>query len=433
MYRLALALLISVSTLSLAPAFAQGPVEALKGQDRVAYQDMKSLKNPVIVPDDDKATEANRALLVRQAKHIVGQLTDNKRIAMDDLARVIEDAIQNELPVPRGFPIREMEKYLAFGKEMGAALVKELESAINNSKIVVRVNAARLLSVVGEMGYDKAAELALKVIAKPDESDGVKHWALRTLGNLFAIEPDAANKDVTVFTYFKSRELENKCIVALCNYITTPRDVANMSANEIAGLTMVRREAVKALGFVRTPRLKYQGKVLARPALVLLQVANHDGIVPEPDLQERYLAVIGFCQLFPVVRTNADREVQCDYAAYALGTAILDIVTVKIDTISNTPSNMTLKWKLAGHELDYALNQWAKNVNDMNLNNNAAATAMHKQIKLDLLDWLKTVDPSNPQNAVGFRDWLKNNPPKIKCLFADDVGKDEAKMKVIGE
>jgi hypothetical protein len=416
------------ASLLLAPALllAQGTSEALKGPDRAAYQDMKSLKNPVIVDGDDAATQANRALLAKQAKHIVSQLTDPKRIQMDDLARVIEEAILTDLPVPRGAAIKEYDKYLAFGKEMGAALVAELEGATKHPKIVVRVNAARMLSVVGELGYDKAAELALKIIAKPDESEGVKHWALRTLGNLFAIEPDSANKDVTVFTHFKNRDLENKCIVALCDYITTSRDVSNMSPGEIAGLTMIRREAVKALGHVRTPRLKFQGKAIAWPALVLLRVANKDGIVPEPDMQERVDAVVGFCRLFPVIKTNADRQVQCDFAADALGKAILDIATVKIN---NAPDS-TIKWKMAGHEIDFALDQWAKNVDDMRLNGTVpAAKDLQKQIKTALLDWLKAGDPSIQPNAVGFRQWLQNNPPKSEVLFADEP---KATMKPIG-
>lgn len=429
MLRLAFASLLLASAL----VSAQGTAEALKGPDRAAYQDMKSLKNPVIVTGDDSATEANRALLAKQAKHIVSQLTDPKRIQMDDLARVIEEAILTDLPVPRGLPIKDKdyEKYLAFGKEMGAALVAELEPALNHSKIVVRVNAARMLSIVGELGYDKAAEPALKILAKPDESEAVKHWALRTLGNLFAIEPDSANKDVTVFTITKNRELENKCVVALEKYITTARDVSNLSAGEVAGLTMVRREAVKALGHVRTPRLKYQGEILARPALTLLRVANKDGIVPEPDLQERVEAVIGFCQLFPVIRTNADRQVQCDFAADALGRAILDIVEAKIlGGGFGRESDIRIKWKVTGHEIEYALFTWQKNVDDMGLNGTVpAAKDLYKQAKADLLDWLKAGDPSIQPNTVGFRQWLQNNPPKSKVLFADEPQKT---MKTIG-
>ncbi len=405
-------------------AFAQNTPESLKGPDRQAFQELKGLKTSVVVAGDEKATATNRALLTKQAKHYVGQLMDPKRIQANDLARAIEDTIL-DLPIPRGTPIREMDKYLAFGQEMGNAIIAELETALKSSRIVVRVNAARMLSVAAELGCDKAAELALKTLAKPEESDGVKHWALITLVTLFTLEPDSANKDVTVFTHFKSRDLENKCIVALCDYITKPRDVANLSPEEIAAITFVRREAVKALGLVRTPRLKFQGAVLARPALVLLKVANKDGITPEPDLNERLEAIVGFCQLFPVVARNADREVQIDFAANSLGAAILDIVTIKI----NDPTNIMIPWKFAAHRIDNALLSFAKNVEDMKLNASVpAAMSLHKQIKTDLLEGLKN-DRGGAPNTVGFRGWLQNNPAKSQVLFSDEPA---ATMKNVG-
>ena len=422
MVRLAMALLL------LAPALilAQGPPEALKGADRTAYEDMKYLKEPVVNPANDDATKANRAILAKQAKYWVGQLTDAKRIQMDTLAAVVEDAIL-ALPVPRGTQIKDtnMDKYLAFGKEMGTALVAELEPATKNSKIVVRVNATRLLSVVGELGCDQAAELALKIIARPDESDAVKHWALRTLGNLFTVEADSVNKEVTVFMHFKNPDLGNKCIVALCEYITTARDVSNLSPSEQAAITFIRREAVKALGNVRTPRLKFGGKVLARPALVLLKVANMDGISPPPDLTERVEAIVGLCQLFPVIRSGADRDVNCDYAAAGLGAAILDIVTIKI----NEDQNKMIPWMVTADRIDRALLQCAKNVGDLRLNGAPAVKAMHKQAKDDMLDLLKSDKLGNKPNAVGFRQWLQTNPAKSTSLYADEP---ETKMKAIG-
>lgn len=416
---------LAVACLMPSLALAQSSAEPLKGPDRSAYADMRSMKNPVIVPEDDAATAANRAILAKQAKYWVSQLTDPKRIQMDDLSRVIQDAIL-DLPVPRGAAIKDIEKYLAFGKEMGAAMLAELEAALKSSKIVVRVNAARMLSIVGELGYDKAAEAALKILANPNESEGVKHWALRTLGNLFAIEADPVNKEVTVFTHFKSRDLENRSIVALCEYITKPRDVGNLSKDEQAAVTMIRREAVKALGHVRTPRLKFQGQVLARPALVLLKVANKDGIVPEPDMHEQVEAIVGFLQLFPVVRNNADREVQCDYAADRIAAAILDLVTIK----NNDPDNKMIPWKATGDGFNKTMALWVANIDAMRLNGTvSAAKDVHKQIKTELLEKLRADKPDDRPNAVGFRDWLKSNPPKSKSLYADEP---DATMKAIG-
>src|SRR5262245_27201810 len=76
-----------------------GP-EPLKGADRNAYQDMKQLKAPAYVAGDDKKTTENRALLTKQAKYMVGQLTDPAKVKLG-LASVIEQAITSDLPIIR--------------------------------------------------------------------------------------------------------------------------------------------------------------------------------------------------------------------------------------------------------------------------------------------------------------------------------------------
>jgi hypothetical protein len=329
-----------------------------------------------------------------------------------------------------------MDQHLAFARELGRAFVAELTPLLKNSQVVVRVNAARMLSVVGMLGYEGAAELALTILEDAKGSDpGAMFYALQTLTHLFAFPADPAVAELTVFDVApdaeqkqKNRALKKRCVQFLCDYIVRSRDVAGLSEEQVAGIRYVRREAVRALGQVRSHRLREGSppSVVARPGLVLLKVANRDGLVPEPDLKERVEAVNGFCRLFPVLRVEVDRNVQCDYAAHALGTAILDIVTRK----STDPVGPTsLPWRVAGEEFDHYLKLWQQHVSDMNLPGQEAAKALYGRAKADLLDALKAGNATNQPNTASFREWLQANPPKATSLYSDEPA---TTLKVIG-
>lgn len=399
-----------------ASAWAQGTPEPLKGADRQTYQNLKQLREPVEAPGDPSKTAANRAILERQAKYMVGQLLDNRRIQADTLAGVIEDAISTDLPVIRtNRPKVIKDDYLAFSREMGAALVKELEPALKSPKTVVRMNAARLLSVLGMIGYDKAVAPALAILNDEKENGAVKFWALRTLHETLAFEVDAGLPEQSVFRR-ENRSLEHESIVALEKFVTTPRDVAGLSPEEIAGITYVRREAVRALSFARTPRLRFEGRVLARPALTLLRVANRDGLVPEPGVAERAAAVEGVTRLFPVVRTNADRDVQGDYLAFALGAAALDLATVKL----NVPTDISIPWRTYGDRWEVGFQTLAANAASMSLDGAAALKELSTRAAADLFGPIKAANVNQPINAADFRGWLTGNPPQAKSLYKDE-------------
>lgn len=401
---------------------AQSTPESLKGPDRIAYDDMKALRKPVVVDGDEKATAENRRILTLQAKYLAGQLMDTQRINKDDLAGVIERAITMELPIPRTNRPKEYgEKYLEFSREMGNITVKELEAAIKSPKLVTRVNAARMLSVLAMMGSPRAAELALKVLQDDQENDGVKFWCLRTLTNLFEFVPDQTLPEQSVFQVKDrgkkdERELERAAIKFLSDYVMKSRDVAGKSPEEIAALRYVRREAIRALGQVRMHRLRHEGKTLAHPGLVLMKVANKDGLVPEPDLQEQAEAIIGFGQMFPVMRSNVDRDIQLDYAAAQLAAALLDVVTVKV----NVANNIQLPWVVTAHRFDASLKQLQDNTAGLNLANAGVIKKLYDQARNDLLEQLKANNPGNVPNALGFRNWLKENQPKSTTLYQDE-------------
>jgi hypothetical protein len=274
MSRFAFAYLLLVPALASAQSSSAEP---LKGPERAMFQDIRGGK--------EKITDANRGVIEKQAKYFAGQLTDPVRLRNDTLAAVIEDAIIEFGVIRSNRPKVIKQETLDFAYELGNALVKELAPALKHNRSVVRMNAARMLYVLGLIGYDKGVEPAL--------------------------------------------------------------------------------------------------------------------------------AIEGFGRLFPVVRTNSPRSVQCDYAASALGAAVLDLATVKV----NNPAEVSIPWKAKSEWFDFSLQTFAANSAGMNLDGAAVAKELATRAKLDLLEPLRQ---GNAANAQGFREWLTTNKPKAASLYKDE-------------
>lgn len=386
------------------PLSAQSAPEPLKGPELAMYQDLRAGK--------ERVTDANRAILEKQSKYIVGKLTDPSRIKADSLAAVIEDAI-NDLGVIRvNRPKVIKDEIMAFSREMGDAMIKELGPALSHPRVVVRVNAARLLSVLGMIGYDKTAGPALEILKNEKEQLAVKLYALKALRETFEFSIDAALPEQSVFRK-ENRALEHDAIVALCDFILKPIDVTGLEDDEVAAVNFVRAEAVRALTFCRRARLEFGGQVLARPALVLLKVANRDGISPLPSIKERSEALEGFGRLFPVVRTEAPRQLACDYAAEMLASAILDLATTRL----NNPAENSIPWRASVEKWDHSTKLFAQNAQAMNLTGAAAVKDLSTRLRTDLVD---PIVKAAPINAAAFREWLNATKPQAKSLFLDE-------------
>jgi hypothetical protein len=180
------------------------------------------------------------------------------------------------------------------------------------------VNAARMLSITAKSGYEELADAAIDIITDPKQHDAVKFYVLEALGHLFAAPHPEAGPERSVF---KNADREAKAIVTLIDFISRkPKFDANTPQDELDGFRYVRREAVRALGFVRKPIVRADDKVVATPGVWLLRFANLDqGISPPPSLSERIEGLVGFLQLAP------DKEMNMDFAAGFVALAIRDL------------------------------------------------------------------------------------------------------------
>lgn len=399
------------------PVLAQ--IEALKATEKDLLETIKKGGN------GDPSTADAKKVLAKQAKILVAPLLDTNKINSDQLNGVVQNFIA-QMPIQK--PGTRVDKAvndrdLKFAREFGAALVAELQPGLVHPRIVVRVNAARMLSIVAMTGYDGVVPSAVKIIENVDESEGVKNWALETLHNIFAFVEDPGLPEKSVFTK-ENRAFEHQAVAALCAYVLRTPKTDKLSEEEKNALTLIRRKAVRALGLTRVARVRFQQQVLAKPAYVLLKVALRDGITPPPDLHERAEAIAGFCQLFPVLNSNVDRDIDLSVASYALGIAMLDVATVKVNSSADT----SIPWLLFGRRWEQSLNKFQTNVNGMQIAGAPDARTLYTKAKADLTDPMTANNPAlGGPNTAGFRNWVTTVAPKSLVLFKNDP---ESTLKV---
>jgi len=226
-------------------------------------------------------------------------------------------------------------------KEFGKKMVEELDRVMapKQQAAIARINAGRVLArLAEESGYEETVDLLVKVITDPDEVDGARFWACRGLRNLFA----RAGKKLPLNVGAARRQ---KALEALVAFIQRKPEVTKMTPEEeLNGLRVLRREAVRALAELRDPGA---AKPNAHAALTLVRVlAGDTGLVPSPRLDEKVEAAIGVCQLRP----DAKGDYQPGYGAFFVGRFLVELGSKYAARKSNREP-----WKIHAARLDEAL------------------------------------------------------------------------------
>lgn len=304
-----------------------------------------------------KAVDADgRKLFERVANYYAAQLTD-ANVQRDRLSSVIGDLERkfNRPSIPEEF-FRVNGNRRTFNEEFGKALAVAVEPVLlENTKPIARINAARMLANGPcKAGADAVAETLLKCLANPQESDAVRYWALKGLGNLLVLVPEQQFPARTVFQKEAVLELpvlEQRVVLALVAFIERKNELKDdMLEEEKYAFNYVRREAIQALGHVRVQTVKDQGVVKARPALTLLRAARRELPAPAVSIGEQLDAIIGFCQLLP----DRDRDLQLDYAVPHIAEACADAGQFYIAT----KGGMDVPWKVTAVRIRDSVDQW---------------------------------------------------------------------------
>jgi hypothetical protein len=417
--------LVLPATLTALAALTAGAQEAPSSQERNAFDRYRSGAEPV--------GKDGKPLFEKYAKFYAAALTASETQRpgapkgfswlIDDLDKRLH-VPQHNSPLAPVFYSRLKPEQRPFVDEFGKACVEAFEPATRSANPLVRVNAVRMIAEVARSGHDGAAEVCLKVLAKADESDGVKFYALQGLKNLFLIVPESQFPTKSIFQKDDTGvlpPLEQRSIQALIDFIVR-QPTGEPSADDVDAHFYVRREAVRGLALVRVQEVRNRNAVVNRPALTLLKVARGDGLTPKsatdqgPDLRsagERIEAVIGFSNLFP---PRGNREMNIDYAAYHVGRALQDIAQLYQpgNTMTSTP------WKTSMQRLRDALTNWQTRSADMKLDGANLIKSLLDAADRDVLQPIEQAQAGTPPNPVTMGEWAKQNQPKSKSLFKSD-------------
>jgi hypothetical protein len=384
----------------------------LTGAEKGKLQDLRVGKASVEGSSPQEKAD-NLKFLEKAARYYVYRLTDplyqsgSDRVNMND---VVQDAFRQILvPDPKKPLGAAQQQYM---KEFTHALVVSIgkDDIIKNPKPIVRVNAARILARLGEAGQEEAAKLLVEVVKDPNQLDAVKLYAFRGLKELFELgDPDRS--------IFQDRALETQCLQALEGYILKKRDLPmGATPEEIEGIRYVRREAIRALGKTRFPALSNKGKVEARPALTLLRVARKDGIAPEPGLYERVEAVIGVCQLQPVLF----RDWNMDNSAFHVGAVLFDFATAYNNAQAEHPN---VPWLTGAVRLLQAVETLRGNAQNTPALDKGMVTYVNRFADA-ARGAIRPLESKQPPQPAPLQQWLSENAPKATSVYKGAAAKD---------
>jgi hypothetical protein len=224
----------------------------------------------------------------------------------------------------------------------------------DKAKPIHKIHNARILAKVAELGEGKLAETLCELIRdekggdkdstkKDGLNDGVRYYALRGLHTLLA---QASPQQMQPLL---SQEEKGKCAEAILQLLERKPNVpAKPTTQELDGYRLLRREAIRALGEIRTPA--FSDKV--RPALVLARIAGNDErIQPPPRLDERMEASIGLARMVSAQGKNYEP----DYAAGQIAKCVGKVAQQVTEERNADTKEHRHPWKVLAARLNEAL------------------------------------------------------------------------------
>jgi hypothetical protein len=286
---------------------------------------------------------------------------------------------------------------------------------------LARINAARVLAKLAELGQGELADALIDVFNQelardadptgPKRNDGVVYYVLHGMRDLLAL-PVPAQPGKPVLT----PEREKKLAETLQAFTAkAPPFSKDTPAEEIEGYRAMRREAVHGLAYCRAPGMKDK----ERPAMTLLRIMARDGFLPEPRIDETAEAAIGLARLRPVPELDGT-DYQPEYAAYQLAQYADYFVKYYLNNLSD-PNDKKKFVEMRPYRIYASRMLEALEAMKADIKNEYVAKAIDECRKV-----LAPVEKGDVTKTLDLEDWLKTNPPPVQGLFkgvADSTAK----------
>jgi hypothetical protein len=313
-----------------------------------------------------------------------------------------------------------------YGKQVAACAREVLEAGGETDEVkpLARVNVLRVLDRAAKDGAEELADVFVDVLRGQVKDangnalaldDATKYWALQGLRDQFALGHVSADRATPIF--FKNKDREKAAIVALNEFVLRKLDIPpTMPRDEVEGLRVLRREAVKALALTRYPLVE-DPNGHGQTALVLLRVARKDGFSPEPKFDEQVEAANGLARM----QSDLYANYQPDYAAYHVGRVVQDLANAyQMDKQPDTG------YKVPAARLNEALAFALKRDVEKNRKGDKDTLAYVNGLIAKAVDQLNPMETKGKTSAEVLGDWLDKNPPRGQTIYK---GVADAKVK----
>jgi len=323
------------------------------------------------------------------------------------------------------------EFQLAYAKELGKAMEYELMYVMAEApQRLEKVNAARMLAVVGKLPYEALADTYLKIVREDKYPPEIKLFAFEGLRNLLAI-PSNGNFNDPARQFLERSPKLTEIALELDKYITRPLP-ADLNSDDIRVIQFVRREAVRALAHVKPCVIRKQQETLARPIWTLLRVATNDSIVGATagkkvddalpgypyHILERIEALIGICSM------NPDRALNAELVAYLIADALLDVTAFhdaeRARFLKDTRNKPLVPWSIMAFKLTEAMNLWMERTAKLKLPGAPAVANLVNLVTQKCLSKLEKDGVSAVPDNRPLGSWKNEHKPKSAQVLAED-------------
>ncbi|MCX7699323.1 MAG: hypothetical protein N2039_00440, partial [Gemmataceae bacterium] len=239
---------LAFSLWSVSAALPQDP-NALSPDDTVRFTDIREGRRAYVKDNNPQEAEKNITAIKKKARYEVASLIESANTdrgsseskPISQVVRRLVDSIVDPLGAPgRKLTEGQRDLNLILCQEMVEQLRPIFGTAekAGNPDILLRINAARQLSILGRTGQDVIARTAVDIIKNPNEHDAVKLYAIEALGHVFAVpHPEKEGE-----SNFNDKNLEVEAVKTLIDFIARPVKVEpSMSQEEIDAFRYLRR------------------------------------------------------------------------------------------------------------------------------------------------------------------------------------------------
>lgn len=397
---------------------SRAPAQQPKGQERLSVENERDYK-PTRLRGMFSGSEAtDKKFIELAAKVLAYRLTWSEHQAKKDGMRfLVRDAV-NELDINQKEDRTKNDAVAYFDQQ----LIARLKEVMPNPKPIASINAAIILTKMTSLGIEEATDPLIEALDDKDMNDGTKFCAAEGLKEFFRLGYPPPDGQPVVF---KDKTREAKAVHALITLIDRkPPQSPPPTREELEGLEILRREAIRALALSRYPViLDAKGAPQEKTALTLLKVMRNDGMNPPPRLDEQVEAAIGIAMLKLHPHRDFNSDYQIDVASYHLGRFLVDLARANQGRNAEKNSRTRHPWKTFGARLGVALNALKAEANAMRKNNPTrdGKTAEYVIKVVDLsLPFLQSIERESDPNPNSLADFLEQNKRDGEPVYKND-------------